>query len=79
MPCYVCAERGTERTAVRLRSCQARLRLERLRETAAHLSGNILAGCHHNTWASECTAAVSATDRPARHRARSTLRTPASS
>jgi hypothetical protein len=57
MPCYVCAERGTERTAVRLRSCQARLRLERLRETAAHLSGNILAGCHHNTWASECTAA----------------------
>jgi hypothetical protein len=57
MRCYVCAERGTERMAVGLRSCRARLRLERLRETAAHLSGNIPAGCHHNTWASECTAA----------------------
>jgi hypothetical protein len=70
MHCYVCAEHGIERAAVGLcRSCYAGLCLEHLRDTAARLSGNVLAGCDHDTWASAGTAHVSSTDRPARHRA----------
>jgi hypothetical protein len=53
MQCYVRAESRIERTAVGLcRSCYAGLCLEHLRETAARLSGNVLAGCHHDTWTS---------------------------
>jgi hypothetical protein len=57
MRCYVCAERGAERMAVGLRPCQADSVSNACAETVAHLSGNILAGCHHETCASECTAA----------------------
>jgi hypothetical protein len=72
--CYVRDERGTERTAVGpCRSGSAGLRLEHLRETAAHLSDNVLAGCHDYTWASAATARAAATDRPALHRARPRL------
>ena len=62
MQCYVCAEHGIERTAVGLcRSCYAGLCLEHIRETAARLSPNVLAGCHHDTWASPRAAPRAAT------------------
>jgi uncharacterized protein DUF2180 len=68
--CYVCAERGIERTAVGLcRSCYAGLCLEHLREAAARLSGNILAGCRHDTWATPRAAPASSTRRAAHLRA----------
>jgi hypothetical protein len=69
MQCYVCAESRIERTAVGL--CPSRyagLCLEQLRETAARLSGNVLAGCHHDTWASP-PAAHASSHRLARHHA----------
>jgi hypothetical protein len=51
MLCYPCATRGVERPAVALcRSCSTGLCLEHLRETAARLAPNPLAGCHHDTW-----------------------------
>ena len=70
MHCYVCAEHGIERTAVGLcRSCYAGLCLEHLRETAARLSSNVLAGCHHDTWAAPPAAHAGKGDRPARQHA----------
>ena len=67
MQCYVCAERGIEKTAVGLcRSCYVGLCLEHLRETAASLSGNVLAGCHHDTWAAPRAARASSTSRAGR-------------
>lgn len=70
MQCYVCAEDGIDRTPVGLcRSCYAGLCLEHRRETAVHLSGHVLAGCHHDTWASPRAAHASS------HR-RATTRSP---
>ena len=67
MQCYVCAEGGIDRPAVALcRSCHAGLCLEHLREAAAQFeSDNMLAACHHSTWASAGSAHASSTDRPA--------------
>jgi hypothetical protein len=53
MLCYSCIEQGIQQPAVAVcRSCSAGLCLEHLRETAARFeSDNMLASCHHDTWA----------------------------
>jgi hypothetical protein len=53
MLCYSCIEQGIRQPAVAVcRSCSAGLCLEHLRETAARFgSDNVLASCHHDTWA----------------------------
>lgn len=52
MDCYVCAERGTETTAVALcHSCHAGLCLEHLKEAAERFATDtMINGCHHDTW-----------------------------
>ena len=53
MLCYSCVEQGIQQPAVALcRNCSAGLCMEHLRETASRFgSDNILASCHHDTWA----------------------------